>query len=152
MLGNRGFPEAWSRLCVCQASFLMTFAMGGVPHPAMVQLSYPLKRISSNTTVQKHQFFGTQLLHSPTLTSSKSGQWMRWLEMTSLTRWTWVWVNSRSWWWTGRPDVLRFMGSQRVGQDWATELNWIEIMLCLTFSDPTDCSMPGFSVLKIMLH
>ena len=32
MLGNRGFPEAWSRLCVCQASFLMTFAMGGVPH------------------------------------------------------------------------------------------------------------------------
>ena len=32
MLGNRGFPEAWSHLCVCQASFLMTFAMGGVPH------------------------------------------------------------------------------------------------------------------------
>ena len=32
MLGNRGFPEAWSRLCVCQASFLMTYAMGGVPH------------------------------------------------------------------------------------------------------------------------
>ena len=32
MLGNRGFPEAWSRLCLCQASFLMTFAMGGVPH------------------------------------------------------------------------------------------------------------------------
>ena len=33
-----------------------------------------------------------------------------------------VWVNSRSWWWTGRPGVLRFMGSQRVGHDWATEL------------------------------
>ena len=44
--------------------------------------------------------------------------------MASLTRWTWVWVNSRSWWWTGRPGVLRFMGSQRVGHDWATELNW----------------------------
>ena len=42
----------------------------------------------------------------------------------SLTRWTWVWVNSRSWWWTGRPGVLRFMGSQRVGHDWVTELNW----------------------------
>ena len=42
--------------------------------------------------------------------------------MASLTRWTWVWVNSRSWWWTGRPGVLRFMGSQRVGHDWATEL------------------------------
>ena len=34
------------------------------------------------------------------------------------------WVNSRSWWWTGRPGVLRFMGWQRVGQDWVTELNW----------------------------
>ena len=48
--------------------------------------------------------------------------WDGW--MVSLTRWTWVSVNSRSWWWTGRPGVLRFMGSQRVGHDWATELNW----------------------------
>ena len=39
---------------------------------------------------------------------------------------TWVWVNSGSWWWTGRPGVLRFMGSQRVGHDWASELNWTE--------------------------
>ena len=45
--------------------------------------------------------------------------------MASLTRWAWVWVNSGSWWWTGRPDVLWFMGSQRVGHDWAPELNWI---------------------------
>ena len=42
----------------------------------------------------------------------------------SLTRWTWVWVNSGGWWWTGRPGVLRFMVSQRVGHDWVTELNW----------------------------
>ena len=48
--------------------------------------------------------------------------WDGW--MASLTRRTWVWVNSRSWWWTGRPGVLQFMGSQRVGHDWATELNW----------------------------
>ena len=47
--------------------------------------------------------------------------------MASLTRWTWVWVNSGSWWWTGRPGVLRFMGSQRVGHDWATELNWTDV-------------------------
>ena len=46
--------------------------------------------------------------------------------MASLTRWTWVWVNSGSWWWTGRPGVLRFMESQRVGYDWATKLNWTE--------------------------
>ena len=45
--------------------------------------------------------------------------------MASPTRWTWVWVNSRSWWWTGRPGV-RFMGWQRVGHDWATELNWTD--------------------------
>ena len=48
--------------------------------------------------------------------------WDGW--MASPTRWTWVWVNSGSWWWTGRPGVLRFMGSQRVGHDWATTLNW----------------------------
>ena len=44
--------------------------------------------------------------------------------MASLTRWTWVWVNSGSWWWTGRPGVLRFMGSQRVGHDWVIDLIW----------------------------
>ena len=46
--------------------------------------------------------------------------WDGW--MASLTRWTWVWVNSGSWWWTGRPGVLQFMGSHRVGHDWATDL------------------------------
>ena len=55
--------------------------------------------------------------------------------MASLTRWPWVWVNSGSWWLTGRPGVLRFMGSQRVGHDWVTELNSIEglilLLLCL---------------------
>ena len=48
--------------------------------------------------------------------------WDGW--MASLTEWTWVWVSSRSWWWTGRPGMLQFMGSQRVGHDWVTELNW----------------------------
>ena len=48
--------------------------------------------------------------------------WDGW--MASPTRWTWVWVDSGSWWWPGRPGVLRFMGLQRVGHDWATELNW----------------------------
>ena len=48
--------------------------------------------------------------------------WDGW--MASRTRWTWVWVNSGRWWWTGRPGVLQFMGSQRVRHNWATELNW----------------------------
>jgi len=51
--------------------------------------------------------------------------WDGW--MASLTRWTWVWVDSGSWWWTGRPGVLQFLGSQRVGHNWATELNWTEL-------------------------
>ena len=51
------------------------------------------------------------------------GGWDGW--MASLTRWTWVSVNSGSWWWTGRPGVLRFMGSQRVGHNWATDLIWM---------------------------
>jgi len=50
--------------------------------------------------------------------------WDGW--MASLTWWTWAWVNSGSWWWTRRPGVLWFMGSQRVGHDWATELNWAD--------------------------
>ena len=45
-------------------------------------------------------------------------------QMASLTQWTWVSVGSGSWWWTGRPGVLQFMELQRVGHDWATELNW----------------------------
>ena len=51
--------------------------------------------------------------------------WDGW--MASPTRWTWVWVNSGSWWWTGRPGMLQSMRSQRVGHDWATELNWSSV-------------------------
>ena len=51
-------------------------------------------------------------------------EWDGW--MASLTQRTSVWVNSRSWWWTGRPGMLQFMGSQRVGHDWATKLKWTE--------------------------
>ena len=47
--------------------------------------------------------------------------WDGW--MASPTLWSWVWVNPGSCWWTGRPGMLQFMGSQRVGHDWVTELN-----------------------------
>ena len=52
--------------------------------------------------------------------------WDGW--MASPTQWTWVWVDSGNWCWTGRPGVLWFMGLQRVGHDWATELNWTKLM------------------------
>ena len=53
--------------------------------------------------------------------------WDGW--MASPTQWTWVWVDSRSWWWTGRSGMLEFTGSQRVGHDWVTELNWTDMRL-----------------------
>ena len=67
-------------------------------------------------------------------------QRMRWL-IASLTRWTWVWVNSGSWWWTGRPGVLRFMGSKRVGHDWVTELNWFPSSQPQLIINPLSVSM-----------
>ena len=51
--------------------------------------------------------------------------WDGW--MASLTQWTWVWINSGSWWWTGRPGVLQSVGLQIVGHDRVTELNWTEL-------------------------
>ena len=58
--------------------------------------------------------------------------WDGWITLP--TWWTWVWVNSGSWWWTGRPGVLQFMGMQRVGHDWATELNWTDGTRCHNLS------------------
>ena len=59
--------------------------------------------------------------------------WDGW--MASLTQWTWIWVISGSWWWTGKPGMLQSMGSQRVWHDWATELNiFIYFTKCLSFS------------------
>ena len=59
--------------------------------------------------------------------------WDGW--MASPTRGTWVWVNSGRWWWTGRPGVLRFMGLERVGHDWVTELNWTEMKWTMFLQD-----------------
>ena len=52
-------------------------------------------------------------------------EWNGWIP--SPTEWTWVWINSGSWWWKGRPGVLQCMGLQKVGHDWGTELNWTEL-------------------------
>ena len=59
-------------------------------------------------------------------------QRMRWLD-ASRTQWTWVWVNSRIWWWTGRPDVLQTMGLQKVGHVWVTELNWTDHVILFIY-------------------
>ena len=77
-------------------------------------------------------------------------QRMRWFD-EHLTQWTWVRINSGSWWWTGRPGMLQSVGLQRVGHDWATELNcellwasgfWVPALFCITKSKYS-CSYPA---------
>ena len=68
--------------------------------------------------------------------------WDGW--MASPTQQTWVWVDSGSWWWTGRPGVLRLMGLQRVRHDWVTELNWRWL--------PVDIVTDGYPFLKKILY
>ena len=68
--------------------------------------------------------------------------WSGW--MASLTRWTWIWVSSGSWWWIGKPGVLQSMGLQRVRHDWATELTeWLNYSL--------NSSVPGLPASKIIV-
>ena len=111
-----------------------------VPWTARRSIQSILKEISPDCSLErlvlklKLQYFGHLMRRADsfekTLTLERlrvGGEgdhrgWDSW--MASLTRWTWVWVNSGSWWWAGRSRMLRFMGLQRVGHDWATELNW----------------------------
>ena len=77
-------------------------------------------------------------------------EWDDW--MASLTRWTWVWGSSRSWWWTGKPGVLQSMGSQRVRHDWVTEWNWtdkISVMLMCQSQSPNSSQETYFWIIQI---
>ena len=86
----------------------------------------------------KLHYFGHLMRRTDSLEDPDAGKDWRREEMTrgwdgwvaSLTQWIWVYMNSGSWWWKGRPGVLWFTGSQRVRHDWVTELHWIFI-LCI---------------------
>ena len=108
-----------------------------VPRTARRSNQWILKEISPEYLLEglmlklKLQYFGhlilrTDLLEKTLMLGKIEGGgdrgWDGW--MASATQWTRVWVNFRSWWWTGRSGVLQSMGSQRVGYDWVTELNW----------------------------
>ena len=80
-------------------------------------------------------------------------RWDGW--MASPTRQTWIWVSSGSWWWTGKPGVLQSMGSQRVGHDWPTELNWIMCMYNFSSIQKYFISLPSsehFPIEKAFCH
>ena len=112
-----------------------------VPRTARRSKQSILKKISPGCSLEglmlklKLQYFGhlmgrTDSLEKTLMLGKMEGRKRRddrgrdgW--MASPTQWTWVWVNSGSWWWTGRPGMLQFVGLQRVGHDWATELNWL---------------------------
>ena len=127
-------PKNWCFWTWCWRRFLR------VPWTARRSNQSILKEISPEYSLEglmlklKLQYFGHLMWRVNSLEKTlmpgriegrkrKGWQRMRWPD--GITDWqTWVWVNSRSWWWIGRPGVLRFMGSQRVGHDWVTELNW----------------------------
>ena len=113
----------------------------GVPWTARRSSESILKEISPEYSLEglmlklKLQYFGhlmwrTDWLERPwcwkRLRAGGEGDdrgWDGW--MASPTQWTWVCVNSRCWWWTGKPGVLQTMASERVGHDWVTEVNWL---------------------------
>ena len=102
-----------------------------------ISLQYSLEGLMMKL---KLQYFGHLMRRADSL-EKRPWCWERWKArgegddrgwdgwMASPIRWTWVWVSSRSWWWTGRPGILQSMGLQRVGHDWATEVNWTELNL-----------------------
>ena len=82
----------------------------------------------------------------------KRREWQRkrWLDgITDSVEW--VWVNSRSWWWTGRPDVLQSMGSQRVRHDWATELTWTKYFLDGELCNAFETVFSGIQLFNMIL-
>ena len=83
------------------------------------KLQYFSHRMQRTDSLEK-----TQMLERLKAGEGDDRGWDGW--MASPTQWTWVWINSGSWWWTGRPGVLQSMGLQRFRHDWATELNWTE--------------------------
>ena len=99
----------------------------------------------------KLQYFGRLMWRTDSLEKTlmlekiegrRRGQkrWDSWMALP--TWWTWVWASSRSWWWTGNPGLLQSMGSQRVGNDWATKLNWLSTSFNTWWSEKSAVNTP----------
>ena len=96
------------------------------PECSLEGLMLKLKLHYFGHLMQRNDSFEKTLMLGKIEGRRKGWQRMRDVWMASLTQRTWIWVNSRSLLWTGRPGMLRSMGLPRVGHDWATELNWTE--------------------------
>ena len=127
---------------VAESTFWYWRRLLRVPWTARISNQSILKEISPECSLEglilklKLQYFGYLMRSTDSLKrpwcwerlkvggEGDNRGWKGW--MASPTQWTWVWVDSRSQWWTGRPGVLWFMGLQRVRHDWATELDWTQ--------------------------
>ena len=133
-----GYKESWAPRNWCFWTVMLEKTLES-PLTARRSNQSILKEISPIYSLEglmlklKLQYFGHLMQRADSLEKTlmlKAGEeggdrgWDGW--MASPTQWTWVWVDSGSWWWTGRPGMLWFMGSQKVGHNWATELNWTE--------------------------
>ena len=139
------FPTSWLFISDGQvivasasASVLPMNIQGWFPLGLTALISLQSKRLSrafSNTTVQKHQFFSTKALMLGGIEGRRRRGWQRMRRLDGITDSMDVNLSElQSWWWTGRPDVLQFMGLQRLRHNWVTELNWTDIAyLILTF-------------------
>ena len=131
-----------------------------VPWTARRSSQSILKEISSEYSLEELMFWPPDAKNWLIWKDPDAGKDWRWKEkgfsdrgcdgwMASPIQWTWVSVNSESWWWTGRPSVLWFIGSQRVGHDWTTELT--ELIFDVTISQ-TFCVMKILIVLGILVR
>ena len=135
-----GHKEGWVLKNWCFWTVVLEKTLLRVPWTARRSNQSILKEINSEYSLEglmlklKLQYFGQLMWRANSLEKtlmlgkiegrrrSSNRGWDGW--MASLTLWTWVWVRSESWWWTGKPCVLKFLESQRDGHDWVTELNW----------------------------
>ena len=134
-LQPHGLYSLWTSQCqnigvrnlsLLQGIFPTQRSNPGLPHCRQIlyQLSHKRSPVPSHTWCEelplwKKPWFWRRLKSGG---EGNDRGWDGWI--ASLTLWTWVWVSSGSWWWTGKPGMLQSMGSQRVGQNWMTELNW----------------------------
>ena len=138
--GRNGLGSKFISITPCSCWFSCMETLSNCPHHSFLTVSFSLPAGSPSPP----ETFIAGILGISAL--SWCPLWRQWSlllpvsiffkNLASLTRWMWVSVNSRSWWWTGRPGMLRFMGSQRVGHDWVTELNWTDAKNWLLGKDP----------------